>query len=426
MTQRTILAWLTIGLAALLSACHDGKADTPQPEKARRTVLVYMAGENDLSVNVTSDLDEMKQASRQLGDDDRLVVFVDRANSAELPYIARVQNGEEQVVHRFSEDFYSSDPERLTSIVGMVDSLFPAETYGLILWGHATGWVVVSDSVPQSAGAPLTRQTAHAPRHAYGKDTGSNTTTSFQSRWMNITQMRRALQPLSRRLFIMADCCCMMSAEVAYELREQCRYLIGSPAEVPADGAPYHLVVPHLFSQKTDFYRDIVDAYYDYYLQRLGSEDPTLSGHSLPLSVVDMDQMESLAQATSTIVMPRSRISTDSLAYYFRIDMPVMHDMGNYAYTHILPADKARYTAWRQALDRAVVYRRFSARWTTAYVRLMYDFDTFATFTEDSYAGLSMFLPRPEYSFSSVYDYNGGFRQLQWYDAAGCASFIDF
>ena len=56
----------------------------------------------------------------------------------------------------------------------------------------------------------------------------------------------------------------------------------------------------------------------------------------------------------------------------------------------------------------------------------MYDFDTFGTYTEESFSGLSMFLPKPEYNFSSMYDYNGGFRQLQWYEAAGCKDFFDF
>ena len=74
--------------------------------------------------------------------------------------------------------------------------------------------------------------------------------------------------------FIFADCCNMMGAEVAYELRNCADYLIGSPAEIPAKGAPYTPMVQHFFSQSEDFYASIVDTY--------AAEYP----NSLPLSAI--------------------------------------------------------------------------------------------------------------------------------------------
>ena len=49
---------------------------------------------------------------------------------------------------------------------------------------------------------------------------------------MNITQMARAMKGLPKLDYIFADCCNMMCAEVAYELKDATRYLIGSPAEI--------------------------------------------------------------------------------------------------------------------------------------------------------------------------------------------------
>ena len=49
--------------------------------------------------------------------------------------------------------------------------------------------------------------------------------------------------------FIMADCCNFMCLENLYELRDVCDYIIGSPAEIPAQGAPYYDIVPSLTSR---------------------------------------------------------------------------------------------------------------------------------------------------------------------------------
>ena len=50
----------------------------PKTTPQYKTVLVYMAGKNDLEGAVTSDLNEMKVGSRQLSGNDNLLVFVCR------------------------------------------------------------------------------------------------------------------------------------------------------------------------------------------------------------------------------------------------------------------------------------------------------------------------------------------------------------
>lgn len=48
-------------------------------------------------------------------------------------------------------DFYASDPERMYETLHWIMTRYPAETYGLVLWGHASGWVIEKDSI-----SPLT------------------------------------------------------------------------------------------------------------------------------------------------------------------------------------------------------------------------------------------------------------------------------
>ena len=397
---------LFICSALALAACHHHD-DEEEPKEALRTVIVYVAAENNLSSYSRSDLYELTQGSSGLNKRQRLVAFVDDASTPH-PYIVEFKEGRRDTVMTYSEDFYASDPEKFREVITTIEELFPAESYALVLWGHAKGWLIEKDSVAQAR-----------PKHAYGVDSGTNLAVEyiFGNRWMNITQMARALEGLPRFRFIFADCCCMMCAEVAYELRHTTDYLIGSPAEIPGNGAPYEKIAPLLFNTSDDFYRDIVDAYYDEYM------DVTYTGCSVPLSVADMSQMDLLAEATRAVLRAPSEFITDDIAYYYcdKNDSPVMFDMCSLMERNV---DKDNYREWKLSLNKAIPYRRFSQKWMTDtdHFDVYRGFQT-SVFTEDNYGGLSMFVAKPEYNFSRNYDFNREIRQMSWYDAVGWSRF---
>ena len=64
---------------------------------------------------------------------------------------------------------------------------------------------------------------------------------------MNPTQAS-VLKNIPHLKFIMTDCCNMMCLENLYELRQTCDYFIGSPAEIPDNGAPYDQIVSDMFA----------------------------------------------------------------------------------------------------------------------------------------------------------------------------------
>ena len=80
-----------ISLFILFAACSkdDDSYEAP-PEPAQRTVIVYMSGENNLSSYLQNDLNEMKSGRQQVAANENLVVFVDRASTTEMPYIAKI------------------------------------------------------------------------------------------------------------------------------------------------------------------------------------------------------------------------------------------------------------------------------------------------------------------------------------------------
>ena len=405
---------------ACLIACHDDdneEKDWTVPSKASRTVMIYMSGENNLTYYngfryLSADLNEIIEGSKKLADNERLVIFVDSLNTntkqAGKPFIMEVHGGKTFNRHEFDSDFYACDPARFREILQWMTTNAQADSYGLVLWGHACGWAVSTDTI---AGA------RKYDTRAYGQDNGSDGN-SNGVRWMNITQMAKVLQEFPKMEFIFADCCNMMCAEVGYELRNTTKYLIGSPAEIPGRGAPYHLLIPYFYKNGAELYRGIIDNYYDYYLEDY-ENDYQLDGYSVPLSVMDTQNqnMEELARATYDVLgtfFPEKPQMLDfkGLVFYWYPDVSVMYDMKAFIKQNASPE---AYAKWETAFKRAVPYYRMSMEWMTIYAELEYAFNYFNQ--DESMNGcVSMFIPKENayYNYYGIWRYNYTAKNLSW------------
>lgn len=381
----------------LLTACKKDE-DNKIPTIAERTVMVYMSGDNSLSPVVSEDIQEMLQGASGIPLNCNLVAFIDRSISSEKPFIARItKEAKLDTLYKYTNDFYASDPEKLSEVLKQITQLCPAKEYGLVLWGHASGWVVESDTIAQ--------------KRAYGVD---------NNKWMNITQMARALEGLKEQnvlpklKFIFADCCNMICAENGYELRDVTDYLIGSPAEIPGYGAPYQLVVPHLFNSGSALYKGIIDTYYDYYADysHLNYSEKSSwpymeDGYSVPLAVIDTKYIGELAYRTHDMLeratggYPQYPNSPDltSIAFYWYGDVPMMYDMRAVMERLLSEAD---FNLWEETYKLAVPYYRMSMKWMTIWGYLARSFDTFDPNLK--YGCVSMFIPQQNsyYSYGNM------------------------
>lgn len=381
----------------LLTACKKDE-DNKIPTIAERTVMVYMSGDNSLSPVVSEDIQEMLQGASGIPLNCNLVAFIDRSISSEKPFIARItKEAKLDTLYKYTNDFYASDPEKLSEVLKQITQLCPAKEYGLVLWGHASGWVVESDTIAQ--------------KRAYGID---------NNKWMNITQMAKALKGLKdqnvlpKLSFIFADCCNMLCAENGYELRDVTDYLIGSPAEIPGYGAPYQLVVPHLFNSGSALYKGIIDTYYDYYADysHLNYSEKSSwpymeDGYSVPLAVIDTKYIGELAYRTHDMLeratggYPQYPNSPDltSIAFYWYGDVPMMYDMRAVMERLLSEAD---FKLWEETYQLAVPYYRMSMKWMTIWGSLARAFDTFDSNLK--YGCISMFIPQQNsyYSYGNM------------------------
>ena len=401
---------LVMVVMAGLSSCSkdddesESDPDTPPIEvKTKRTVMVYMAAENNLTQYggyryLDNDYYELLEGSCELADDQRLLVFVDSLNAKPAigtPRIVELRGGKEIIVKEYDKEFYSCDPTHFREVLTTMMDYGQADEYGLVLWGHASGWVVESDTIADAA-------------RAYGQDYGTDGNLGGK-KWMNITQMARTLKGLPKLKFIFADCCNMMCAEVGYELRHATDYLIGSPAEIPGDGAPYHLVLPYLYKDSTELYKGVIDTYYNDYPE----------GYSVPLSVIDTRYIQELAYQTRDILstfVPTypeevNLTRNTGLVFYWTPDAPVMYDMRAILKTYA-PADA--FAQWDTVCQKAVPYHLMSMRWMTVYSDQITAFNYFQQ-DESLNVCVSMFVPQNNvYYQQGIFRYNATYTQLEW------------
>ena len=403
-----------IAILALLTSCgkDDDKGGGNTYTPGRRTIIVYMAGENNLSSFAQDDINEMIIGSKTMPDDCRLLMFVDRSSNNEKPFIARL-NGKNDVpvdtLYKYPQDFYSSDAGNFREVLERCIALCPSQEYGLVLWGHANGWVIEQE------------HESYTGKRAYGLDNGKNTWELTTVYWMNIPSMARALKDIGVKWnFIFSDCCNMQCVEVAYELKDVADYFIASPAEISGEGAPYSKIIVDLCkADDQEMYKSACD---DYNIQF-----DFVNGH-LPISVIKTDKLDILLNATRNILpqvneYTQSHGTLDGLIYYYSYNKSsiynrVMFDM-NDVVLKALEGQDSLYNVWKGAFDQAVVYKKNSTFWHANSINFS-DFRIYSTTENDRRQGVvSMFFPLSHYNTRAYYNYNTLIKQMQWYQAVG-------
>ncbi len=390
-----LLPLLSLALAALLASCKD---DIPLPESGtRRVLVVYMIGENSLTGNAQADLNEIRAGVSGIPDDCSVVVYFDNSRTDIRPQILSYTHTlGETLQYEYNDEVVSSDSTVMLAALRFVVERNPADEYALILWSHGSGWI--------PATSPSSTAQSSAPRRTIGIDNGSNST-SNTGQQMEIHTLRGVLEELGVKWkYILFDACFMQCVEVAYELRDLTEWVIGTPAETPANGAAYDKMMPSFFSAST-YAADITKEYFQEYCDTYG----------LIISAVRCERLEALARSTRLTLTSLGSdydYPTEGIQQYCAYASttgwkPEYFDMGSSLGTW---AGEEAYGQWLEALDEAVPYRYLSTSWLTSYT---YAFKARLTDTEHS-VGVSMYVP-----VEGRDNYNSAWRTYEWYrDAA--------
>lgn len=247
-----------IAFATLLTGCKDDDANVPKMTKAKHTVVVYIAAENNLRESLTKDINEMLEGARRLDDSCRTVIFID---DYEKPRIYTVDNTTQYTDfdmlapdYEFPEELNSCSKDGLRTVMQYIRSNYLSDSYGLVMCSHGTGWLPTTFATSEAAARA-------GVRRSFGVDNDGKGTYSQ----MSIADLADVLATFPHLDFIMFDACYMQSVEVAYALRKCADHIIATPAETPSNGAPYDDILPLLFERPAD-YTKVIQIYHDEYI----------------------------------------------------------------------------------------------------------------------------------------------------------------
>jgi len=375
-------------LSLLLTSCH--KDDEPQTTPYKRTVLVYLAADNDLSSFALKDLAEMKEGMAQVSDGMlHLLVYIDTGSSPRLVELKK-QNGQvvEDVVRTY-DDRNSVGVDETREVFADVFSNpdFKAESYGLIYWSHGDGWIPYGQ----------------ASTRWVGQDKGDG------DHRMNISELVTILQSVPHLDFLMFDACFMASVEVAYELRSFTDYYVGSPTETPGPGAPYQVLVPMMVADQAAI--RMSNSYFAFYEGIYTGKTPTVDGPwtgGVSICVMRTDALEQLAALTAQL-LPEEVVDIAALKEeVFDYDHKGWGRdyVGYFDLKQLMEQvlDDASYATWTQAFDAAIAYWSTTPKNYSQFVGM---------FSMEGANGITHYIP------GSSTQRDAAYRSMKWYQDAG-------
>ena len=321
MKMKKIYRYFTY-LVFVLSTAGCRKSDLPTPiVYGERTIFVYMAADNNLSSYAQRDLEKMKAGMTQVDSKSHLVVYADIRGRE--PQLLQVTGDTIRVVEQYEEE-NSASVEIFSQKWARVRQLFPSDSYGMVLWSHASGWVpagVLLKSTPKSSvSSPVGDFVGEG---IWSRDPDALLTKWFGqdgSDFMEISDLAAAL-PKNRELeFVVFDACFMSNVETLYDLRYATKYVLASASELLAEGIPYNKVLPELFAA-TPRLEQFCRLFMEFHEQ--SNLDYAM------ISLVQMDQMEALAAAAKAFYATAdpAAVDLDGVQYLENMSSHVFFDM---------------------------------------------------------------------------------------------------
>lgn len=255
----------------------------PSATQGKWTVLVYMNGANDLQQYSVLNMNQMERVASN--PDVRFVVqwkqFPAQFNGGTFNgtrrYLANSDfsnNINSTLLQDMGTSIDMGSPQTLNDFVSWGKANFPADHYCLIVWNHGNGWRRSITNVD------FTRAVS------YDDETG------------NAIQIWDLNQALGSEHFdlISWDASLMQMMEVAYEIKDNADFIIGSEESPPAEGLPYDLVFAPFRDTPNSTPKNLSKSFVDGMLAV-----PAYNTKKITQSVLDTSKLPALATAISTL-----------------------------------------------------------------------------------------------------------------------------
>jgi len=374
----------------------DGIAGNEGDRIPERTVLVYMAADNNLSYTANSNIYSMNSTTWNYYDNNNLIVFVDRKDVN--PVLLKLNRGQIDTI-RVYQELNSADPTTLADVIGYVKDNYETESYGLVLWGHGMGWLPISQYhfvAPNLRYAPTRDYAANRGQtkatKAYAYEQRAGETPAYTG--MDLDGLADAI-PDGLFDFIAFDACYMGNIEIIYALRNKAKSIISNCHETVSYGFPYHIVTKDFLNGDLI---NVCNEFYNYYNSMSGWEQ------TAGISLVNTEGLDSLARCFKKImaVMNDSVAGMDvsNIQCFDRFSNHVFFDLEDFVAN--LNVSREYLTEFRLQMEECVKFKI-----STPYI---FPGDK-EEIKVNSYCGMSVYVPLFQYEASGL---NDDYRKTEW------------
>ena len=406
---RQILSLFTIPLLLSATGCGDSN-DGPKPYDgpAKRAILLYAVASNNLYSNLRSDKAEILDAAKTMNLDglSMIIYQVAPTGNPQLLELKRVNadSCEFVAIKEYSRELYSTDPQRISEVIGDFKNICNADNYGLILWSHGTG-IDPSFSTHGHAESVLTDISTGSESdnsvlvsnlpllYSFGSDNDPAKDGRYYDE-TDIDELANAI-PDSMFDFIWFDACYMSGIETMYQLRNKCDYFVGYPTEVYSPGMPYNLTIPYILKENPDL-KGAAEAFFNYYANHTSSTYRVAT-----VVVTDMNGIENVADYCKSSYSLAVTPEANELQRYSRSRFGPFFDFGQYS--HLMAQSNPEAPSvdeFKAAMDNFVIYKAATDK----------DFD-FNPINPENYSGISCY----RFSETDSSDKARYYRTLDWY-----------
>ncbi len=260
------------------------------------TLLIYMSADNELEPYALEDMRALESSGLILPNIS-ILVLLDRPCGAQLYLVntaAEVNYGsitspalplpELGLVENGPVPVNMGNPESLKAFIRYSVSHYPAEQYGIIIWGHGSGWRF-GGSTSDSAGLSLFRATSF--------DDGATDA-------LYTAQLADALAELPRIsssiwAVVAFECCSAMMMETLFEIRDLAEYAVGSQDVLASPGWDYAQFAEALRTVNATSPFELANVLFTQFVDSCGGYEKAA------FSVVDLSQLEALNQRWNSL-----------------------------------------------------------------------------------------------------------------------------
>jgi len=376
--MKTIFFTIVVGFWLLFTF----SCEKPEEVKlANRTVIVYMIADNNLDYFAEKDLNEMEEGWSD-DFDGNLIVYVDRAAGAipSHPVIFQIQHDttpqiKSHIVSVFPEQ-NSCNKDVFSNTLSEIKEMYPALSYGLVLWSHGSGWLPAGYDLPQQKKS-VEKNSELPVFKSFGRDMEDE---------LNVTDLAQSIP--FKFDFIIFDACFMGGVEVAYELKDYADYLLFSPTEILSYGYPYQDVTSLLFETEVNL-QQVANVFFDFYNKLTDYQK------SASVSLIRTAHLEELKQVCNTIIASTEKedLKLENIQQLEIEKLNIFYDLDSYIQQI---TDVKNYKNYRDIMEKVVLYKRH-----TEYIYNQLELKDFS--------GLSIFIPNPKYE-----TLNDFYQNLKW------------